>query len=166
MVVALSRFGTFSGLRFIHSTPNDKYSNTATLTFYQSSYVSKYLTFKPVEWFTVANKSLETPTSAEQALLQKYGQGSFPFVDLANKYIVSGAQFLPGVLGSVAQEDPTHHGLTWSEIATQMQNPNSPVAQAVIGAANHITAAICKVTNGQPGNVCKSAAVTSVGGDI
>ena len=58
------------------------YSNTSTLTFYKSSYTSKYLTFRPLETFTVDNKPLQKASTAETALLQKYGQGSFPFVDV------------------------------------------------------------------------------------
>jgi hypothetical protein len=166
MVVALSRFGTFSNLHFIHSTANDVYSNTSTLTFDKSSYTSKYLSFVPVEEFTVANKPLEKPTAAETGLLTKDGQGSFPFVDLDGKYIVSGSQYPPSVLGSTATTDPTHFGLTWSQIGSDLKNPNSLVTQAIIGSANHITAAICKVTNEQPSSVCKSTSVTSVGGDI
>jgi len=166
MVVALSRFGTFSNLHFIRSTSNDVYSNTSTLTFYKSSYTSKYLTFRPIETSTVDNKPLEKPTAAESALLNKYGQGSFPFVDIDGKYIVSGAQYLPSVLGTTSQQEPTHFGLTWSQIGKDLQNPNSPVAQAIIGAANHITAAICSATSQQPSNVCKSTSVTSVGRNI
>ena len=166
MVQALSRFGTFSNLHFIHSTSNDVYSNTSTLTFYKSSYTSKYLNFRPLETFTVDNKPLQKATTAENALLTKYGQGSFPFVDVGGKYVVSGAQYLPSVLGTTSTQDPTHFGLTWSQIAKDMQNPSSPVGQAIIGSANHMTAAICKVTNDQPSNVCKSTSVTSVGGNI
>jgi hypothetical protein len=166
MVVALSRFGTFSNLHFIHSTSNDVYSNTSTLTFYQSSYTSKYLTFRPLETFTVDNKPLQKPTSVESGLLTKYGQGSFPFVDIDGKYIVSGAQYLPSVLGTTSTQDPTHFGLTWQQIGKDLADPNNPVAQAIIGSANHITAAICSVTSDQPASVCKSTSVTSVGGNI
>jgi hypothetical protein len=166
MVTALSRFGTFSNLHFIHSTPNDIWSNTSTLTFYKSTYTSKYLSFLPMETETVAEKPLQALNSAQNALLAKYTQGSFPFVDVGGKYIVDQAQFLPSVLGSVQTQDANHHGLTWQEIATDLQNPNSPVTQNIIGAANHITAAICQVTGGQPSSVCKSTSVTSVNGSI
>lgn len=166
MVVALSRFGTFSNLHFIHSTPNDSYSNTSTLTFYKSSYTSKYLTFLPLETETVAEKPLQQITKAQSALLTKYTQGSFPFVDIGGKYIVDGAQFAPSILGSLAAENPSHQGLTWQQIATDLQDPKNVVAQNIIGAANHITAAICQVTGGQPSNVCKSTSVTSVNGSI
>lgn len=166
MVVALSRFGTFSNLHFIHSTPNDVFSNTSTLTFYKSSYTSKYVTFVPLETEDVAEKPLQKITSAQSAMLTKYTQGSFPFVNVGGKYIVDGAQYAPSVLGTLQAENPAHQGLTWQQIATDMKNPNNVVAQSIIGAANHITAAICQVTGGQPGSVCKSTSVTSVNGSI
>jgi Domain of unknown function (DUF929) len=173
MTAALSRFGTFSGLHFIHSSSTDVYSNTATLSFYKSTYTSKYVTFTPVEEETVTDAPLQTPTTAEQDLVSKYDaspyvseSGAIPFVDFDGKYIISGAQYLPSVLGSKATTDSSHYGLSWSQIATDLHNPKSAVAQSVLGAANHITAAICKMTNGQPGSVCDSAAVKAVGSSI
>jgi hypothetical protein len=176
MAAALSRFGTFSGLHLIRSNSTDVYGNTATLSFYKSSYSSKYVAFTPVETTTVAKAALQNPTSAQDALMNKYDappyvpsgdNGSFPFVDIGNAYITDGAQYLPSVLGSVVSaNDPSHFGLTWNQIAADLQHPSSPVAQAIIGSANHITAAICKLTNGQPGSVCSSRAVTSVASKI
>ena len=49
MAVALKRFGTFTPLKGIHSSATDVYPNTATLTFFNSKYSSKYLVFTPVE---------------------------------------------------------------------------------------------------------------------
>ena len=80
MVVALSRFGTFSGLSTVHSRSNsdEVFPNTPTWTFESRTYTSKYLTFSTVEMKTnVPNGSgsyttLQTPSSAEQALLSKY----------------------------------------------------------------------------------------------
>ncbi len=167
MVTALSRFGTFTNLHFIHSDSNDVYSNTSTLTFYKSTYTSKYVDFVPVETLTVDQKPLMKETAAQGALINKYSQGgSIPFVDIDGKYIISGAQYQPDVLGSTSTTDPTHFGLTWQEIGKDIQNPSSSVAQSVIGAANHITAAICKATNNQPSSVCSSKSVTAIGGDI
>ena len=175
MVVALSRFGTFSGLRLIHSYSNDTYSNTATLTFYQATYTSKYLAFEHVEVATSSGKALETPSTAQQALMTKYdgppivpasAANSFPFIDVGNKYFDVGAEYSPSTLGTLAQIEPSHFGLSWQVIAKDLANPNSAVTQRIIGTANHLTAAICKITNGQPGSVCTSAAVTAIGKDI
>jgi thiol-disulfide isomerase/thioredoxin len=165
LTVALSRFGTFSGLHFIHSSSTDSYPSTPTLTFYKSSYTSKYLTFEPVEWYgetpdsssPVGYAPLQNPTAAQQALVTKYEtppyvpaavKDAFPYVDIGNKYLVAGAQYLPSVL----------HGLTWAQVAAAIKNPSSAVAKDIDGAANIITAAICKVTNNKPGAVCSSAA--------
>ena len=152
MAVALSRFGTLSPLHGIYSTTNDIDPHTATLTFYKSSYSSNYLVFTPVENETVNRTLLQNTTAAQQALWQKYDPSGlgYPFIDIGNKYAITGTLFDPAVL----------KGLSWSQIAAELHNPSSPAAQAVNGAANVITAAICKTTNGQPGSVCTSAAVT------
>ena len=156
MVVALSRFGTFSGLSTVHSSSTDQYPNTPTWTFYKSSYTSKYLTFTPVEEETNIPQgnsytTLQTPTSAQQALVQKYDgppyvqtSGSIPFIDFGNKYMISGASYSPQVLT----------GKSWSQIASALKNPSSPIAKAVDGTANYLTAAICKLTGNQPASAC------------
>jgi thiol-disulfide isomerase/thioredoxin len=153
MAQALSRFGTFSGLKFIHSDPSDVYPSTPTLTFYKSNYTSKYVAFNPVEELTVSKQPLQTPTSAQQALLAKYDAapyvpatdaGSIPFVDLGNKFILSGAQYNPQLL----------QGKTWAQVAAALKDPSSPIAQGADGAANTFTAAICKLTNNQPATAC------------
>jgi len=45
-------------------------------------------------------------------------------------------------------------GLKWDQIASDLNNPDSPVAKAINGTANHITAAICKMTGNQPASAC------------
>jgi hypothetical protein len=154
MAVALSRFGTLSPLHGIYSSSTDVDAHTATLTFYKSSYTSNYLTFTPVENETVTKTPLQNTTSAQMALWEKYDTSSqglgYPFIDIGNKYVITGPTYDPAVL----------KGLTWAQIATDLHNPSSAVAKAADGTANLITAAICKMTNGQPGSVCTSAAVT------
>jgi uncharacterized protein DUF929 len=166
LVTALSRFGTFSNLGLIHSSSTDVDPSTPTLTFYKSSYTSKYFIFNTTEAQTVTRATLEPLTSLDNKLMGKYDvppyvpnsqdDGSFPFVDFGNKYVIDGASYDPGVLA----------GKSWAQVATALQDPTSEIAKAADGAANLITAAICKVTNGQPGNVCTSAGVTSANGAL
>jgi Domain of unknown function (DUF929) len=143
MAVALSNFGTMSPLHGIHSSGSDAYPNTATLTFYKSSYTSKYLTFTPVENQTITHAALQPTTAAQNAIWAKYEPDAntrgYPFIDIGNRYLIKGPIYNPQVLA----------GLTWQQIAADLHNPSSPVAQSVLGAANFITAAICKVTNAQ-----------------
>ncbi len=155
MIVALSRFGTFSGLATVHSSSTDVDPNTPTWTFANATYTSKYLTFTPVELTTNVPDSsapmgyvpLQTPNAAEAALESKYDSasgGAIPFIDFGNKYMISGASYDAGLLA----------GLSWATIATDLHNPNSPVAKGVLGTANYITAAICKMTGNQPASAC------------
>ena len=52
-------------------------------------------------------------------------------------------------------------GKTQQQIADALKNPADPMAQAIDGAANAITAAICKTTNNQPSAVCAAPGVTA-----
>ncbi len=165
MAVALSRFGTFSNLGVTHSDTADVYANTKTLTFYKSSYTSKYIVFTPVEQTDVNKKPLQTTTAQQNALVSKYdappyvsaaSQGAIPFVDIGNKYLVSGASYSPQVL----------QGKTWAQISAALSDPSSPIAKAVLGTANVLTATICKVTNNQPANVCATAPVSALNGKV
>jgi hypothetical protein len=161
IAVALSRFGTLSTpWHGIHSSSSDVFPSTATLTFYKSGYNSNYLTFTPVENLTVSKGPLQNPTAAQNAIWAKYepdpNTRGYPFNVIGNKFLIEGHIYDPGVL----------KGMTWSQIATAMQNPSSPVAQGVLGAANYMTAAICKTTNNQPASVCTSPAVTKVAGKL
>jgi len=161
MIVALSRFGTFKGLATVHSAVSnggggaEPDPDTPTWTFLHATYSSPYLAFTPVELQTNIPDSstgsytlLQTPTKAEQALITKYdgSTGPIPFIDFGNKYMISGVSYDPGVLD----------GLSWATIATDLSNPSSPVAQAVDGTANYLTAAICKMTGNQPASACTS----------
>ena len=47
-----------------------------------------------------------------------------------------------------------------------MRDPSSAVAKDIDGAANVITAAICALTHGRPGGVCRSAGVRATAGSI
>ena len=161
MAVALSRFGTLSTpLHGIHSSGSDVYPNTATLTFYQTGYNSKYLTFTPVENETVNRSLLQAPTAQQNQVWARYEpdpqQRGYPFISFGNKYVLKVPVYDPAVL----------KGLTWSQIAADLHNPSSPVAQGVLGGANYITAAICKMTNNQPASVCAAPSIKAVAGGL
>ncbi len=156
MAVALSRFGTLTPLRGIHSSSTDVNPNTATLTFYKSGYHSPYLAFTPVETTTVSKAPLQNPTKAQNAVWAKYEPDpqtrGYPFIAFSNKQVMKGPIYDAAVL----------QGKSWSQIAAALKDPTSPVAQSVNGAANYITGAICKMTNDQPSGVCSTPAVQAV----
>lgn len=153
MMVALSRFGTFSKLSQISSSATDVDPNTATFSFYHSSYTSQYIDFVPLEQESYQGVTLQTPNAEQQQILKTYNpSGGYPFIDFANKYMVIGASYDPATLSN----------LGWQSIAGSLSNPNNPVAQAVLGTANYLTAAICEATNQQPASVCAAAPIPQV----
>lgn len=166
-IIALSRFGTWSGLGNMSSYSGDVYPNTPTFTFVKAHYSSKYLAFKSVEAFsdtidpaTGQYAVLQTPTVAEQKLVAKYDSstyikgastGSIPFFSFADKYFVAGASYTPAALA----------GLTRNQIATGLSSTTSPVTVAIVASANYQSAAICTLTKNLPSNVCKSPGVVA-----
>jgi Domain of unknown function (DUF929) len=165
MAVALSRFGTFTGLGETKSSSIDAFPNTATLSFHGATYTSQYIVFQGVETTTNVRQGdgyapLDTPTAAQNQLMTTYdappyvdssSAGAIPFLDIANKYVMAGASYNPGVLA----------GKGGIDIADLLSTPDDPIAKAIDGSANAFTAAICEATGGQPGNVCTASGVTA-----
>lgn len=134
LVVALSRFGTFTGLGEVSSSPSDVFPNTATLTLHGASYTSQYVNLTAEEIYSnqVSGNSyqpLDQLDAANQALFTSVGKGSFPFIDIGGKYLISGASYDPGVL----------KGKTQAQIA----------------------AALCQLTGNEPAGVCSAPGVTA-----
>jgi len=162
LVLALSRFGTLSGLQETTSSPWDVHPATATFSFHGASYSSQYITFVGKEAAgndttgVGTHKQLEALTPQESQLWSKYsahfGQPEgFPFVDIGNKVFVMGPSYDPTVLA----------GLTQSQIADALSDPSNPITKSIVGTANYITAGICSVTGQQPSSVCSAAGVTA-----
>ncbi|HEV2953196.1 MAG TPA: DUF929 family protein [Candidatus Dormibacteraeota bacterium] len=148
MIVALSRFGTLSGLEETTSASDDVFPNTPTFSFQKATFTSQYLEFVPVEIQDRSRNPLQTPTAAENALTTKYNpQGSIPFLDFGNVYTISGATYPPDVI----------QNQSWQKIALAVSTGTGPDAQAILGAANVMTATICKMTGDQPSSVCDPA---------
>ena len=158
----MSRFGTFSKLSLMKSTSNDVYPSTNTFSFYKSSYSSPYLKFTPVEAEDRNQTLLQTPTAAQQTVISAYNpQGSFPWMDLANKASTNSPGSLAGNL-HVSQGDTQSAALTWQQIAQDLKSPSTPQARAIFGRANWMTAGICKATHNKPQAVCTAAPIPTL----
>jgi hypothetical protein len=151
LAVALSHFGTWSHLGSTTSSATDVYPSTATLSFRTAVYRSSELTLRTTELADNAGHALQAQTSLDTRLIQTFDvppyvnsadqSGAVPFLDIANRYILAGAQYSPQVLA----------GLSAAQIASQLANPSSPVAQAIDGSARVIVAAIDQVLAGHAG---------------
>jgi hypothetical protein len=145
LAVALSHFGTWSQLGTTTSSATDVYPDTATLSFRTAHYQSTKLTLQTTELTDNAGRPLQAQTPLDTRLIDAFDvppyvnsadqSGAVPFLDIANRYILAGAQYSPQVLA----------GLSAAQIASQLTNPSSQVAQAIDGAARVIIAAIDQV---------------------
>jgi hypothetical protein len=164
LIVALSRFGTFSHLGDTQSSAIDEYPNTQTFTLWKATYTSQFINLFTIESYTNIPSGdfyvpLQSPTSVESAEVKTYDNpdfisglpqgGSIPFVTFNNRYFVVGGTPLPKYLA----------GLTRAQIAGHLTNTSNAVTEAIIGTANLISAAVCKIDAQQPTTVCQSSGV-------
>ena len=161
MIVALDKFGNFTGIQYMQSTSTDVYPNTPTFTFVGATYTSNYVTFVTVEQADRNDNPLQTATTAETSLLTSYDpSGGIPFVDIANTYAVTAVQYLPSALRVGNTE--TGAPYNWTQIASQLNNASSIPAINIDGAANRLISAICKVDGDAPSSVCSQSFAQTV----
>jgi hypothetical protein len=99
-----------------------------------------------------AGKVIQKPTSAETTLWNKLtnNRPGFPFITFGNTSAITvQAPLDPSALGTLTQQ----------QIASQLADPKSKVAQVIDGGANDDIAAICTMTHNQPTTVCSAAAI-------
>jgi hypothetical protein len=145
LVVALSHFGTWSNLGSTRSSATDVYPNTATFSFRSVHYHSAEITLRTTELADNLGHPLQAETPLDAKLIATYDvppfvnsadqSGAVPFLDIANRFILAGAQYNPQVLA----------GLSAAQIAGQLRDPSSPVAQAIDGSAKVVVAAIDQI---------------------
>jgi hypothetical protein len=153
LIIALSRFGTWTGLETTTSSSTDVYPNTVTFTFKHAKLTSQYIDFRSVETTDRDQNPLQTPSASDQQLMTKYNpSGTIPFLDYTNLYGSTGAYYSPDVIS----------GMSWLAVADSVQQADSTQAKTIVGSANLITAAICKMTADQPSTVCSSATIQNL----
>ncbi len=152
LIIALMRFGNFTSLHYMTSSASDYAPGTPTFTFYNSSYSSPYINFDEVEELTntYPYKVLQVPNSVENSTFDAFDlnnsiippseRGGIPFIDFANVSYQNGAEFSPLLINKYS----------WNQIIAMLGQPNSTVAQSIIGSANVFTAQICRATNYKP----------------
>jgi thiol-disulfide isomerase/thioredoxin len=169
IIVALDKFGTFTGIQYMESSSTDIFPNTPTFTFVGANYTSSYISFVTVEQADRSENPLQTATAEETSLLSSYdtcattGQnGGIPFIDFANAYVVNcGSQYTPAALR--VGDNANGAAYNWTQIAPQLNNASSVFAQSIDGTANSIISAICKVDGNAPSSVCSQSAAQTLG---
>jgi hypothetical protein len=163
LIVALSRFGRFTGLANMQSAPESVFPGIQTFSFVGSTYASPYLTFEPVELYSTQTTPQGTFASianlnlAQAAVVARYGAatgtrvgtGDLPFVDIADRMVATTSGYSPAVLERQSQ----------ATIATDIDHGTGPVGQAIVASANYLTAGLCTATGQRPASVCTSRGV-------
>ena len=162
MIMALSRFGTFTGLKEMSSSSTDTDPSTSTFTFVDNTYTSQTVDFMPVEEEDQNQNPLQTPSASVEQIFTTYdqqpysdspaGEPGFPFLDIGGDYVLYQTSFDPVML----------QGLSWKQIATDLGNLKSPVTLAIVGNANFLSAAICLADSNQPSSVCASSTIQGI----
>jgi Domain of unknown function (DUF929) len=156
LAVALSRFGTFTGLSTTYSSSTDRPAHIPTLSFRNSSYKSSYIDLDAKEQVDGNNKPLQSLTTAENALFEQYGGATpgspgYPFIDFGGKWRQNGESYDSTVLA----------GLTPDAVASTMGNATSKAGAAIQASADVFTAEICDMTGGKPTNVCTATSTVA-----
>ncbi len=164
LIVALSRFGHFSGLHNMQSSQSSVFPAVQSFSFVGTVFTSRYITFAGIELYSGAVDAqgvytqIATLNPLQSFLVSRYGTapvkrgsaaGSFPFVDIGNLMVTSTSGFSPGVI--VGQSQAT--------IAGDLSQPSAPIGQAVVASANYLTAGICAATGQRPVSTCNGKGV-------
>ena len=159
MVMALMRFGNFTTLHFITSSPSDAAApSIPSFTFYNSTYNSQYVNFTAFEltrniFENGTYPRLQNLSSAYQSIIAGTDpQQSIPYINFANASVMVGSNLDPTLMS--AQD--------WNYVLDQAYTNSTPLSQQLVGATNLITAQICKLTNNTPSNVCSAPYITSI----
>jgi len=163
VVVALSRFGTFSHLGALSSASTEVFAHTPGFAFDGATFKSPYVSLDGVDLYGQTLSSvapagypaLGTLDATLSGLLQRYdgpGPGiSLPFVDVDNQLLSIGDAIgvSPGALA----------GQSLGQVAGSLGNTANAGGSAVLAAADELSAAVCAGDGGRPSAVCDSAGV-------
>jgi thiol-disulfide isomerase/thioredoxin len=148
LIMALMRFGNFTGLKYMASSPSE--GDYATFTFHQTTYTSQYIVFQGFEQEDRSANALDTVPANYTSIFSNYGS-SYPFIDFGNRWIIPGAMIQPESLGND----------NWNDVFNAI-GTNSSLGTQIKESANVITALICKLSSNVPGSVCNQPQITEL----
>jgi hypothetical protein len=144
LVMALMRFGSFSSLSYTYSGASIEYPNTPSFSFANYSYSSQYFSLQAYEFEDRnGNPLMSVPANYTALWKGPPSNGTVPFLDIGNVYVVRGSQFSPLLLAGMSQQQ-----------VIQSIVGNDALGKTIMAAADGMTSALCNVTQGNPGSVC------------
>lgn len=159
LILALSRFGTFSLLHDMESSTTSVFPGLQSFSFFGASYTSPYLTFTGIEIYSDVPATngvftkISSLASGQQALVAHYqsagGPGTYPLVDIDNVMVSTTSGFSPAAILRVAR--PT--------IVSDLKDATTAASRAIVASANYLSAGICVATHQNPASICSSKGV-------
>ena len=157
LVMALSKFGTFTTLMGTTSSTTGVSPRIPTFSFYGAAYSSRYLTLVTDELETNTDEGggeyplLQAPTSQELTMINAWDRApytttraSIPFAYIGGKFLLTNAQYDASGISR----------MSFQAAVSIMSAGTSEVARHAEAAAGYLVAAFCALTSGQPIRVC------------
>jgi hypothetical protein len=157
LVMALSKFGTFTTLKGTTSSAAGVSPKTPTFSFYGATYSSKYLTLVTDELETNTDVGegeyplLQPPTIQEMTIMNAWDRApyttiktSLPFAYIGGKFLITTAQYDASAISQ----------MSFQAAASIMSSGTGPVSRHAEAAAGYLVADFCALTRDQPARVC------------
>ncbi len=157
LVMALSKFGTFTTLKGTTSSAAGPSRRTPTFSFYGAAYSSKYLTLVTDELETNVDVGageyplLQPPTTQEMTMMNAWDRApyttiktSLPFAYIGGRFLLTTAQYDASAISQ----------MSFQAAADIMSSGTSAVSRHAEAAAGYLVAVFCALTHGQPAPVC------------
>ena len=157
LVMALSKFGTFTTLKGTISSATGASPKTPTFSFYGAVYSSKYLTLVTDELETNTDVGggeyplLQPPTIQEMTIMKAWDRApyttttfSLPFAYIAGTFLLTTAQYDASAIAQTS----------FQAAASIMSSGTGPVSRHAEAAAGYLVADFCALTRDQPARVC------------
>jgi hypothetical protein len=167
LVMALSKFGTFSNLMGTTSSSRETSPRTPTFSFYGATYSSKYLTLITDELETNRYNPaareyplLQFPSRQEMSIINAWDvapyttkRGSIPFAYMGGKFLITSAQYDASAISQ----------MKFQTAAGIMTSGKSTVSKHAEAAAGYLVGDFCALTHDQPTSVCSQVPSSLVG---
>jgi Domain of unknown function (DUF929) len=157
LVMALSKFGTFTTLKGTTSGAAGASPKTPTFSFYGAAYSSKYLTLVTDELETNTDVGggeyplLQPPTTQEMTTMKAWDRApyttttlSLPFAYIAGTFLLTSAQYDASAISQTS----------FQAAASIMSSGTDPVSRHAEAAAGYLVADFCALTRDHPAQVC------------
>jgi hypothetical protein len=166
LVMALSKFGTFTTLKGTTSSAAGASPKTPTFSFYGAIYASKYLTLVTDELETNVNVGggeyplLQPPDAQEITMMKAWDRAPYTSTNLSLPFAYMGGRFL---LTTAQYDASAISQMSFRAAARIMASGRSAISKHAEAAAGYLIADLCALTHDQPGTVCSQVPPRLIG---